>query len=185
MNRVLTNIEFFTFEDEVWIRSNGCVRMLRETDYNIIDSLLEYVSTSFEKACLALREEYMAYAMNVSHYKYKMACRFIRCNFSALDSFPDIDSNLHFRFEHINCPLRGECKWDRIICRPTFSNNLSPAEKKVMALVYDGLSEDSIANRLYLSPFTVHTHIRNVYAKLGIHSRSEFVKFATQKNLFS
>lgn len=54
-----------------------------------------------------------------------------------------------------------------------------------MALVYDGLSEAEIGDRLRLSPLTIHTHVRNAYSRLGLHSKAEFVKYAAKNNLFS
>lgn len=114
-----------------------------------------------------------------------MICRFIKCNFGALDSTPDINTDLHCTFEHINCPLRGECKYDHVICHPEFDHKLSTAEKRVMTLVYDGLTEDAIAEHLHLSPKTIHSHVRNAYTRIGIHSKAEFIKYATSHNLFS
>ena len=62
---------------------------------------------------------------------------------------------------------------------------MSAAEFRVMAMLFDGLSEDDIAKQLSISPHTVHNHIRNAYARLDVHSRAEFVKFAAKNNLFS
>lgn len=186
MSRVLANIEFFVFEQEIWIRfMDGSMIPLKETDYDIINELDAYISTFYPKAHSALLSEYNVCAGNPPYYRFRMVARFIRCNFSALDSMPDIDSSMHCNFEQINCPLRGECKFDHVICRPEFDHRLSPAEMRVMSLVYDGLTESAISERLRLSPLTVHTHVRNAYSRIGIHSKSEFVKYATQNNLFT
>lgn len=186
MNRLLTNIEFFVYEQEVWLReSDNSTHQLRETDYDLVDKLVSHISTFYPKAYSALCAEYKGCSANPSYYRFRIAVRFIRCNFSALDSIPDIDSDLHCAFEHINCPLRGECRYDHIICRPEFANQLSPAEKRVMALVYDGHTEEEIGERLRLSPLTIHTHVRNAYSRIGIHSKAEFVKYAAQNHLFS
>lgn len=186
MSRVLTNTEFFAYEQEVWLReADGSMRRLRETDYDFIDKMAEHISTFYPKAYAALCSEYKGCAANPSYYRFRIVVRFIRCNFSVLDSIPDIGSDLHCTFEHINCPLRGECRYDHVICRPEFDHQLSPAEKRVMALVYDGLTEEEIGDRLRLSPHTIHTHVRNAYSRLGIHSKAEFIKYSTQNNLFS
>lgn len=183
---LLTNIEFFTYESEVWLReSDGSMKILNENDYDIISKLIDQISTFYPKAYDALGSEYAGCAANQTYYRYRIAVRFIKCNFSALDNIPDISADKHCNFEHINCPLRGECKYDHVICRPEFDHGLSPAEKKVMALVYEGLTEDAIADRLRLSPFTIHTHVRNAYARLNIHSKSEFIKFSSLNGLFS
>lgn len=186
MCRVLANVEFFTFENEIWVRTaDGSMKALRESDYELISSLLDRISTFYPKAYLALSDEYGVCARNQSYYRYRMVCRFIRCNFAALDNVPDIDAGLKCSFEYINCPLRGECKYDHVICQPEFDHKLSPAELRVLALVYEGLLEAAIGDRLKLSPLTVHTHVRNAYTRLGIHSKAEFMKYAMQNHLFS
>lgn len=50
---------------------------------------------------------------------------------------------------------------------------LSPAERKVAALVADGLSNQAIADTLFVSRHTVDTHVKRCYAKLGLRSRVE------------
>lgn len=186
MNRVLTNIEFFTYEQEVWFReADGSTRALQEIDYDIVGILSEYISTFYPKAYAALSSEYKGCAANPSYFQFRIVVRFIRCNFSALDSIPDIGTLRHCTFEHVNCPIRGECRYDHVVCRPEFDHQLSPAEMRVMALIYDGLSEEEIGDRLRLSPLTIHTHVRNAYSRLDIHSKAEFVKFATLNHLFT
>ena len=54
-----------------------------------------------------------------------------------------------------------------------------------MKLVYEGLGKDEIAERLFISPNTIKNHVRNVYAKLGIHEKSEFVKYVKENDLFN
>ncbi len=186
MNRVLTNAEFFTFENEVWLRmADGSIKEFLETDREAVLELANHISTFYPKAFEALSSEYKGCALNRSYYLYRIVCRFIRCNFSVLDSIPDIGPDYSFSFEQVNCPLRGECKFDKIICRPEFNHQLSAAELRVMEMVYNGFTEVEIGDHLRLSPFTVHTHIRNAYVRLGIHSKGEFIKYAAKHNLFS
>ena len=52
---------------------------------------------------------------------------------------------------------------------------LSDSEIRVLRYLPTNLSTPEIANELYVSPNTVKTHIRNVYAKLGTHRRAEAV----------
>lgn len=186
MNKLLTNTEFFTCDNTVWYRhADGSVKTLLETDYDMVSELCEYISVFYPKAYAALCEEYKGSALNRTYYRYRIACRFIKCNFAALDNVPDIGPDLNCTFEYVNCPLRGECRYDRVICRPEFCHRLSAAEMQVMRLVFDGLTEEQIGLELKLSPHTIHTHIRNAYARLGVHSRAEFAKYALQNHLFS
>jgi DNA-binding CsgD family transcriptional regulator len=47
---------------------------------------------------------------------------------------------------------------------------LTPGEVRVAMLVSDGLSYADIAARLQISVHTVHTHIKEIHRKLGVHS---------------
>jgi DNA-binding CsgD family transcriptional regulator len=41
----------------------------------------------------------------------------------------------------------------------------------VSRLVAEGLTNGAVAKRLYISPHTVNTHLRHVFAKLGVANR--------------
>ncbi len=53
---------------------------------------------------------------------------------------------------------------------------LSPRELEVAKLVAEGLTNAEVAQRLHISPYTVMTHLSNVYAKLEIPSRAALAK---------
>jgi DNA-binding CsgD family transcriptional regulator len=50
-------------------------------------------------------------------------------------------------------------------------DSLTPTERQVAALAAQGLTSRQIGDRLYISTFTVGTHLRHIYQKLGINSR--------------
>ena len=60
---------------------------------------------------------------------------------------------------------------------------LTPRERDLMALVALGLSNDEIAERLFLSPLTVKTHVNRAMAKLGARDRAQLVVIAYQCGL--
>jgi DNA-binding CsgD family transcriptional regulator/tetratricopeptide (TPR) repeat protein len=55
---------------------------------------------------------------------------------------------------------------------------LTAAELTVARLVADGLTNREVAERLFVSPHTVNSHLRHVFTKLGINSRVELARLA-------
>ncbi|MGN6565244.1 MAG: response regulator transcription factor, partial [Thermomicrobiales bacterium] len=62
-------------------------------------------------------------------------------------------------------------------------NGLSAREVEVLRLVAQGLSDAQVAERLYLSPRTVGTHLRAVYNKLGVDNRTAAAHWAAEHGL--
>lgn len=62
-------------------------------------------------------------------------------------------------------------------------NGLTPREGEVLSLLADGKTNEEIANLLSISVHTVARHRENLMGKLGLHSRSELVKYAIRKGL--
>jgi DNA-binding NarL/FixJ family response regulator len=60
---------------------------------------------------------------------------------------------------------------------------LSPRESQVLDLIARGFPYLEIATQLSVSVTTVQTHVRNIYGKLGVHTRSEAVFEARQAGL--
>ncbi len=60
---------------------------------------------------------------------------------------------------------------------------LTAREREVMALAAHGLSNDQIAERLYLSPLTAKTHANRAMMKLGARDRAQLVVLAYQTGL--
>ena len=60
---------------------------------------------------------------------------------------------------------------------------LTAREVEVLGLVGEGLSNRLVAERLVVSEHTVHRHLANVYAKLGVSSRAGAVALAAQRQL--
>jgi DNA-binding CsgD family transcriptional regulator len=58
---------------------------------------------------------------------------------------------------------------------------LTESELAVASLVAQGATNREVAERLYLSPYTVNSHLRHVFAKLGIRSRVELARLAAER----
>ena len=62
-------------------------------------------------------------------------------------------------------------------------DGLTPREQEVLALLAEGRTNEEIADLLVISGHTVARHRENLMRKLGLHSRSELVKYAIRKGL--
>lgn len=184
MGRPLAEIEFFAYEREVWFRKEGKIERLTEKHTEIIEGMMEMISTYYPKAYAALCETYSGCALNKLYYRYRIVARFVKCNFAQHDNIADVGAGGEMVFEYVACPLRGECAHECVVCRPEFDHRLSSAEWPVMRLWYEGRSEQEIAERLCLSPHTVHNHIRHAYKRTGAHTRGEFTRYASKHELF-
>ncbi len=60
---------------------------------------------------------------------------------------------------------------------------LTPREKEVLGALVDGLNYKEIADRLFISLETVRNHLRHIYKKLQVHSKSEAVAQALKRRL--
>jgi PAS domain S-box-containing protein len=61
--------------------------------------------------------------------------------------------------------------------------NLTSREREILELASNGLKTRQIANRLCISSQTVRSHFKNIYPKIGVHSRTEAVVYALRQQL--
>jgi len=57
---------------------------------------------------------------------------------------------------------------------------ISDREAEIIGLLIEGLSNQQIAKQLYISPNTVKTHIKNIYAKVGVNNRLQLFSLLKQ-----
>lgn len=61
---------------------------------------------------------------------------------------------------------------------PSRMETLTRREREVLALLADGLTTGEVASAMSISVFTVQSHVKNVLAKLGVHSKVEAIRYA-------
>jgi DNA-binding CsgD family transcriptional regulator len=66
-------------------------------------------------------------------------------------------------------PLRTQA------ARSAAISGLTPTQRDIVELLLDGQSKDEIAVLLHRSPHTIHTHLKAIFERLGVHSRAELL----------
>lgn len=182
-------LEFYMFEEELWCKTYNNNFIVDESKTELIKYMLEKIRSRYPEAYTALENIYQSSALNKRYYQYLLMRRFCKCNFCRLDAtnfdVENVDSDGKFNFEKVECPMRGECQYEGVICMPKFSSKLSAAELRVMEQMYKGKTEQETAKQLFLSQNTVHQHVKSVYVKLGIHRLADFIQYANNNNLFN
>jgi len=72
---------------------------------------------------------------------------------------------------------------DTVALPLTYPDELTSREVEILRLVASGLSNAQVAEKLIISPRTVHAHVRSIYSKLGITSRSSATRYAIDHKL--
>lgn len=78
-------------------------------------------------------------------------------------------------FEHLGAPLwagKAGRELAKITVRPS-GNGLTETESRIAALVAQGLTNRAIASAMFITENTVQTHVRHIFLKLGVRSRTE------------
>ena len=176
-------VEFYTFNDELFCRTESGTEKLSVSS-DIIKVVYDKISEFYPDAFKALNKEY-ARLMDEKYKRFRIVNRFLKCNFGIIDKTLDLNDHGQLKFECVPCPLRGECKCENVICNPKFDSHISDAEMRVLRYIYHNYDREYIADKLCLSEHTVNNHIRNAYARIGVHSNAEFLEYANTHNLFS
>jgi DNA-binding NarL/FixJ family response regulator len=66
---------------------------------------------------------------------------------------------------------------------PAANYSLTPREHEILKFLVDGLTKKEIADKLFLSFHTIDNHLRNIYTKLRVQSRSSAVSKALKERL--
>lgn len=97
-----------------------------------------------------------------------------------------LSDNLYFNVSSFIDEMGAIGKLFRSIFNPLHKNqvswlqfqSLTKQEKKVLKLLGNGHSNKEVGDLLFISPHTVHTHRRNIYAKLNVKNISDLVRFS-------
>jgi DNA-binding NarL/FixJ family response regulator len=69
------------------------------------------------------------------------------------------------------------------VASPAPLNVLTPRELEVLRLLAQGMTSGQIAQQLTITLLTVNSHVRSIYSKLGITSRSAATRYALEQHI--
>ncbi len=176
---MLTNIEFYNTPggDVACKQVDQAMFILNESHTDIIENMLSVINELWPDAFKCLSEIYSKSSMNKRYYEYLMIHRFVRCNFGAYDTQQlDIDSFGTWNFEQVPCPLRGECKFEYMLCNPKMKTKLSDRETEIAMLLCTKTPEE-IASDNSISLRTVYNHINNIKIRLKVRTIGQIVSW--------
>lgn len=165
--------------DVLYKRAGESVSPLSPGD-SLVEELITVIRERYPEATKALSELYSQSIKNPRYFTWQIVSRFIRCNFGEYNCQTiDVDFTGLFNFEEVSCPLRGECRWEGIICKPTLTTTLTPREVEVAKLIKAGLKTSQIAEQLFISEHTVHRHRENIKAKIQANTMADIATYVT------
>jgi len=94
---------------------------------------------------------------------------------SALEAFERMRAEPWAERTRIELRASGETARKR---DPSTSTQLTPQEVQIARLVAEGLSNKEVAAQLFLSPRTIDAHLRNIFGKLAISSRTQLARLS-------
>jgi len=179
---VYNKIEFFITPDgKVMINEAGKTEAKEFTvsDTDLCSHLLSIIKSQFPESLNALNNLYRESARNKPYYNFLRVNRFIRCNFGKLDGLKyDVDGFV-LHLEDVACPIRCECPFNEIICRPKHPFGLGEQEAKVAMLISTGHDYKEISKQLGLSHSTIKNVLQKCKKKLSLKSSKDISKVVT------
>lgn len=174
------NIEFYNTPDgEVMIKEEGKpARVFTESERDIVEDMLAFIRDRYTEAYTKLMDLYSKSERNRLYFEFRIVHRFVRCNFGEYDQYNyDINSAGDFDFEEVKCPLRGECAYEGVVCKPKLNTTLTERELMVFRCIASGMQAEDISQELFISIPTVNRHRENIKAKIGVSTVPQMVNY--------
>lgn len=173
----LKTLEFYVTPDgSVYYKEPGKEsRRLTKFNTDIIDFVNNRVKNYWPEC-------YSTLSLLYKRDAFRIADRFIRCNFGEHDYLSqDLDNGV-MHFEEVRCPLRGICEHEGVICKPKSMIKLSKCEREIADLYLEGLTFTNIAERLGKNAQTVKVQLRRIKEKCGVKHCRDIIRVLRLKN---
>jgi DNA-binding CsgD family transcriptional regulator len=171
------SIEFFNDGHNLKILSGGKVKPFDELSFMHIQIISEAIQANpeIEKELKRMHPD----------SEMKRIEQFAICNFSGLDYVPDIQNYVLQEGEYWDCPKKGCCLGEGIICKPLMynGNKIIGQEIMLIKLLTTDKTNEVIASELSMPMGTFHFLKKNLYQKLNVSTKQEITIIAIHLNI--
>lgn len=171
------SLEFFNTGKDLMYFNKGRLRSFKELPFSYVQVIREKI-----KADPAIQSELMQMHPDS---EMKRIEQFAICNFSGLDHEPDIQNGILQEGEYWNCPMRGSCIAEGILCKPLTYNGqpINAVEITMIKLLVTKMTNETIADTMLLPLGTFHMFKKHLYDKLKISTKQELTRIADRINI--
>lgn len=171
------DVEFFLDDDMLKVIAAGKVVDFTELSFSNIQILREEIEADKELKMHLLDMH--------PNSEYKRLEQFVRCRFGGLDYEGDITRNGVQKGEWWDCPLRGHCASEGILCKPVSfnGNQLNDKDISLVQLLATNYTNEHIAETMHLPLGSFHLAKKRLYQKLGVQTKQESTIIAQRLNL--
>jgi hypothetical protein len=174
---VCSATEFFLSENEMKIIQNAKILPFSEISFSTQQILQEAINEDLNVK-LALLEMH-------PNSNMKRLEQFAKCRFGGLDFQGDIKDGELQDGEYWECPNRGNCPHEGILCKlPTYNNQrLTKQDVQLLQLTATNKTNEVIGEEMQLPMGSFHKAKKYLYVKLGIQTKQEGVMISILLNL--
>lgn len=130
--------------------------------------IAEYINQNYHLPFVFLTS--YADKATIARAKHTAPCAYIVKPFKEADLIASLEIGL-FNFSRRSPKI----SWNIEDLQKQLQENITPKEFEILQDIYEGKTNKQICERHFLSLNTIKTHVRNLYMKLDVHSRSAAV----------
>ena len=159
--------EYFTKNGNLFLITNGKVQQFNEVEAHEELELLIETEPRLKQTLINM------VGKNLQDQQEQLA----KCRFGGLNFSPDFSNDSKSKSDHIDCPKRGNCIGENIVCQPIFINGVEVTELEINLLkeLATEKKNEAIASDLNLPLGTFNVSKTQLYRKLDIYNKPQSV----------
>jgi hypothetical protein len=171
------SLEFFKDGNMTRFFNEGRVKPFYELPSFYIQVIKEYIENNpeVERALMVMEP----------NSEIKRLEKFCQCRFGGLDFNPDIKDGKLQEGDYWECPVRDICPAAGLVCVPLKYGGqvISAREIKLIKNLVTDLTNETIAEEMFMPLGTFHLHKKKLYNKLKIKTKQELTLIAVKLNI--